>query len=96
MYSCCLTAQDPPAIPLVLFVVKGQILPHPMLPYASFPPDHEAWDWLLLQAAVASQGWQKEKDADVPLPVHKPFKIQFLRSCCGISWRMQIQVTCSA
>lgn len=56
MYSCCLTAQDPPAIPLVLFVLEGQILPHPMLPYASFPPNHEAWDWLLLQAAVASQG----------------------------------------
>lgn len=58
MCSCCLTAKDPPVTPLVLFGLKGQILPHPMLPDASFPPDHGAWDWLLLEAALASQGWK--------------------------------------
>jgi len=40
MHSCCLAAQDPPEVPLVLFGLKGQILPHPMPPDACFPPDH--------------------------------------------------------
>lgn len=63
MHSCYLTAQDSPATPLVLLGLKGQILPHSMLPDARFVQTVG----LLLQAALASQGWKYEKDADVPL-----------------------------